>query len=403
MRWSRVALVAGALLCLILAGILGAVAVRDVDATRSNFGHEVERVRLVEQALLAGMYVQRMQQLESAMYAAPVWKDVLAAYERAREDYMAAFGYVVARRLDLPKLKLRLDQAVNEGRILQDYSAQVAERAWIALEQGTPLAFEPRYQDHDKLTEYFHQLQDGLKAAQGGAGRLPSDLRLEQSSNYMRSSLLLVELATLLLVALSILYWWKRRKPAGSVRRNQPAEENQAWLSAAALQRVVSERLANGGAYAQPCALLVVQLANGPQVTQAQGGGMAEQLVRKWADRLHRSLPREDSVGRLGGYEFAVFLSDADSARAHRVASRLAQVLVKSTVMGHVALYPSVRIGGAVAPQDGGDVDTLLNHARTALSGIGSGGSQEPYAFYAPTGFELAADSAAVNPPMMAA
>lgn len=383
MRWTRAALIVAALLSLTTAIALAAFALRDVSVTQESVGHESERAHLVEQTLLAGMYAQRMQQLESALYAAPVWKDALSAYEKAREEYMIAFGYVVARRYDVPKLKALMDRVIDEGRNLQDYSAQAMQHAERALEAGLPLALEPRYVEHDKLTELFHQLQEALRAEDSPLSLTPSEARMDRAAELLRSGLMLMNLGWLLLAAYLGVGWWRRRKPRAAVSPVPARPDELDCVPASDFDRMVAVHLDEAKNDGRSRAMLVVQLTNGPELTRAQGAAAATSLLRKAVERLRRSLPQDDVIAQLGPYEFGVLLAEADSARAHRVASRLVHALAKSMSIGHATIYPSVRIGGAMMPEDGRTPAELIERARAAAGRIALG-AEESFAFHPP-------------------
>lgn len=383
MRWTRAALIVAALLSLTTAIALAAFALRDVNETQDSVGHESERAHLVEQTLLAGMYAQRMQQLEAALYAAPVWKDALSAYQKAREEYMIAFGYVVARRYDVPRLKALMDRVIDEGRNLQDYSAQAVQHAERALDAGLPLALEPRYVEHDKLTDLFHQLQEALRAEDSPLALTPSDARMERAGGLLRSCLMLMNLGWLLLAAYLGAGWWRRRKPRVAVSAVPARQDELDCVPAADFDRMVAVHLDEAKRDGRSRATLVVQLTNGPELTRAQGAVAATSLLRKAVERLRRSLPKEDVVAQLGPYEFGVLLTEADAARAHRVASRLVHALAKSVSIGHATIYPSVRIGGAMMPEDGHTAAELIERARAAADRVGLG-AEESFAFHRP-------------------
>lgn len=90
------------------------------------------------------------------------------------------------------------------------------------------------------------------------------------------------------------------------------------------------------------------------------GDGMLEELGR----RLAASVRPRDSVARLGGDEFGVVIVDDDPEPPLR---RLRQLIEEEVDVSGLPLSVESSIGYAVAPEDGSDVDELLQRADVAL------------------------------------
>jgi EAL domain-containing protein (putative c-di-GMP-specific phosphodiesterase class I) len=87
-----------------------------------------------------------------------------------------------------------------------------------------------------------------------------------------------------------------------------------------------------------------------------------------WRTALRESVRESDIVARLGGDEFVVVLTEVeDATAAARLADKMLQVLAQPYRIGENELHSSASIGLAFYPNDGGDSETLMKNADTAM------------------------------------
>jgi diguanylate cyclase (GGDEF)-like protein len=110
-------------------------------------------------------------------------------------------------------------------------------------------------------------------------------------------------------------------------------------------------------------ALLVIGL----DVNDTFGHEYGDQVLRRVAERLPAELRGRDTVGRLGGDQFAVILPDADVETACVVAERLIEVLEAPMEVEGQVPEVGATTGVVVFPEHGGNPDTLLRHADVAM------------------------------------
>ena len=119
---------------------------------------------------------------------------------------------------------------------------------------------------------------------------------------------------------------------------------------------------------APPFAVICFDLDGFKQINDSRGHAAGDVLLSVFGQRLLQLARRSDTVARLGGDEFAVVLRGVSSAEDVRtLLDRLRDDLLEPCdVLGHSELL-RVSIGVAMAPTDGRDYDTLLNHADLAM------------------------------------
>jgi diguanylate cyclase (GGDEF)-like protein len=119
-------------------------------------------------------------------------------------------------------------------------------------------------------------------------------------------------------------------------------------LNRGAFTTSVDERVADA-ALAERGALLVIDADDFKQVNDRFGHDLGDHALQQIAAAIRATVRRHDLVGRIGGEEFAVLLSDADYTVTNRVAERIRRA-VGSIVFapGGVPCPLSVSIGGAL-------------------------------------------------------
>jgi len=142
-------------------------------------------------------------------------------------------------------------------------------------------------------------------------------------------------------------------------------------------------------------ATLFLDLDRFKNVNDSLGHGIGDLLLKEVAERVTHCLRKGDAVSRepeasqenvlarLGGDEFTVLLTTLRHAEdAARVAQRILDALASPfRIEGH-EIFTSASIGIAVFPDDGGDVETLLKNADTAMYSAKEEGRKN-YKFFA--------------------
>ncbi len=115
-------------------------------------------------------------------------------------------------------------------------------------------------------------------------------------------------------------------------------------------------------------AVLFLDLDHFKKVNDSLGHAVGDQLLQSVARRLKASVRESDTVGRKGGDEFVVLLSEITNADdAARSAEKICAAVVEMhPVSGHELLV-TASIGISIYPRDGVDVAGLLKSADKAM------------------------------------
>lgn len=137
-------------------------------------------------------------------------------------------------------------------------------------------------------------------------------------------------------------------------------------------RRLFSDRMAVALARAQrhkrSLTVLFLDLDHFKRVNDTLGHTAGDELLKAVAERLKGCIRNDDTLARLGGDEFTVLLSEVGGApEAVQIAEKLLRVIAAPLTLQGQELYLSASIGLAFFPEDGGDIETLLKNADSAM------------------------------------
>ena len=115
-------------------------------------------------------------------------------------------------------------------------------------------------------------------------------------------------------------------------------------------------------------AVLFMDLDRFNHINDSLGHVVGDQLLQAVAARLERSVRESDTVGRQGGDEFVVVLSELVAAENAGISA--AKLLAALTLPYHIGPHDvsvPVSIGVSIYPDDAEDAETLINNADTAM------------------------------------
>src|SRR5262245_3157645 len=136
----------------------------------------------------------------------------------------------------------------------------------------------------------------------------------------------------------------------------------------ARFQELVSATIADRGERAH-FAVLLLDLDRFKEINDTLGHHYGDRLLAKVGPRLSLAVRNSDVVARLGGDEFAVLMRDlpAGSGTALEGAERIRDALSQPFDLDGFVIEVDSSIGIALCPEDGRDIDTLLQRADVAM------------------------------------
>ena len=114
-----------------------------------------------------------------------------------------------------------------------------------------------------------------------------------------------------------------------------------------------------------PTAIAIVDLDRFKEVNDTLGHQNGDQLLAELARRLAAETRLGDTVARLGGDEFGLILDDVIDPNA--ALRRMRDIIHREARSAGLPLSVEASIGYVVAPEDGTDVDELLQRADIAM------------------------------------
>ncbi|MDI2589554.1 EAL domain-containing protein [Psychrobacillus sp. NEAU-3TGS] len=129
-------------------------------------------------------------------------------------------------------------------------------------------------------------------------------------------------------------------------------------------------------------AMLVVDLDRFKQINETLGNEVGDFLLTQVADRINSIVRANDLVSRYGGDEFLVTITDLKFQKeAVHFADKLNKLLNKPFYINGRDIYITSSIGISFYPQDGVEVETLIQKADKAMYFAKQNGRNQ-YAFY---------------------
>jgi diguanylate cyclase (GGDEF)-like protein len=126
--------------------------------------------------------------------------------------------------------------------------------------------------------------------------------------------------------------------------------------------------LATAGKDQQRVGLMFLDLDNFKTLIDGFGHGVGDQVLQEVARRLRASVRDSDTVGRMGGDEFAVVLENLKrSSDATQLAQRILNSFATPFSVGESSLSLTASIGICLFPENGADADELMRNADAAL------------------------------------
>lgn len=139
-------------------------------------------------------------------------------------------------------------------------------------------------------------------------------------------------------------------------------------LNRGAFSEAVSREIARARRTTSPLALIWADIDHFKEINDGHGHEAGDAALRLWASRISATLRDADFVGRLGGDEFGIVISDYHSdAELDGIVERIVVALREPLVIHGRAVRVSGSLGVALFPDDAGSAEDLLRAADAAM------------------------------------
>jgi len=136
----------------------------------------------------------------------------------------------------------------------------------------------------------------------------------------------------------------------------------------ALLTERLSQAIGLTNRHCKQVALLFLDLDGFKHINDSLGHAVGDQLLQSVADRLAACVRSTDMVCRQGGDEFVILLAEIEQPQdAGHVAETLLAAFVAPHLIGGHELHVTFSIGISVYPDDGGNVDSVMQNADMAM------------------------------------
>ncbi|MEC1722074.1 bifunctional diguanylate cyclase/phosphodiesterase [Schinkia azotoformans] len=115
-------------------------------------------------------------------------------------------------------------------------------------------------------------------------------------------------------------------------------------------------------------AILILDINRFKNINEALGHSFGDLILQAAANRLHENISKEMQLCRLTGDEFVLVLPTGDEQEVITIYNRIHQSFKEPIQAQHLLLNVTMRCGVALYPEDGANLDILLQHANSALA-----------------------------------
>ncbi|NVM93134.1 diguanylate cyclase (GGDEF)-like protein [Variovorax sp. SG517] len=190
-------------------------------------------------------------------------------------------------------------------------------------------------------------------------------------------------LESLRVITLQIAQYRQRKLAERSLRFMASHDELTRLLNRSSLQHELAVAIRRSNRQQKQFAVMFVDLDRFKHINDTLGHGVGDEMIKTCGQRLKALLRNTDVVARFGGDEFVLLIEDLERANdAAVIAQRVLEHCAEPFVIEGRELHVTASVGVSIYPENGGDAETLLKNADTAMYRAKEKG-RNTYRFYA--------------------
>jgi diguanylate cyclase (GGDEF)-like protein len=131
---------------------------------------------------------------------------------------------------------------------------------------------------------------------------------------------------------------------------------------------MLNKSISAASRYKYMLSLLFLDLDNFKEINDRYGHPVGDKLLKAVATRISDMIRESDVVGRIGGDEFTVLMTNVSGIQETAIiAQRILRSLQRDFLINGKILHVAASIGIALYPYDGHDAETLMKNADSAM------------------------------------
>lgn len=129
-------------------------------------------------------------------------------------------------------------------------------------------------------------------------------------------------------------------------------------------------------------ALIFLDIDDFTSVNQLLGPVLADNVLKRFGERLRRVLRKDDIIGRVGGDEFGIIALVSEEEDVVKLIDKITVSIKDPIELGKFKLFLNATSGIAMFPKDGHNPDVLMTKAFEALRIAKSSDTKKKYRFF---------------------
>ncbi|QNF28375.1 sensor domain-containing protein [Metabacillus elymi] len=129
------------------------------------------------------------------------------------------------------------------------------------------------------------------------------------------------------------------------------------------MEKIIGNQMEEG----YPFIVMFIDMDRFKIVNDAMGHSSGDKMLKEVANRLSASVDQDALVARFGGDEFVIVIPYMKKEQSHLFAQQIIEMFKQPIHIDQNEVYTTPSIGITCYPDDGDDVDTLIENADTAM------------------------------------